>query len=464
MTLLVSEITLKNVRCYKNVTINLAGDDGPHSLLIAGNNGSGKSALLRSIAMGLCDQASAGSLLRELLGDFIRKQNDSVEDERNASISIKLVDVDLKEKYEICTILTTYSQLGFEVVEQKLTGPDGDTVDQIKFPWDRIFISAYGAGLRTEGTEDYAQYFAGDAVYTLFKYAHTLQNPELVWRRLRVASKKKNDKKVVDREVESKLLSILNLNDNTPPASSKNSVMLQVNGIHVTSEWGKQELDALGDGYRALITMTMDIIGWQLLRQNNATILEEIDTGKSGIWQPLEWNKIDGIVIIDEIEKHLHPKLQRTVIDRLVTVFPKIQFLISTHSPLCISGAADVSETTFRVLAAHRNEDGGRGISEKPIPVGFRADQVLVDYFGLSTTVSPVWEKKVNELRELILLKAKHKLILKQQERLEDLRAELGRHAPLLYEREEDREIMSGNQERYEKMLRALEDVKNTDD
>ena len=47
--------------------------------MLTGNNGTGKSAVLRSIAMGLCDEASAGGLLRELPGDFIRDGETSAE-------------------------------------------------------------------------------------------------------------------------------------------------------------------------------------------------------------------------------------------------------------------------------------------------------------------------------------------------------------------------------------------------
>ena len=56
----ISKITLTNVRCFIDETIEL-GDSHP-SLLIAGNNATGKSSILRSIAMGLCDEASAGGL------------------------------------------------------------------------------------------------------------------------------------------------------------------------------------------------------------------------------------------------------------------------------------------------------------------------------------------------------------------------------------------------------------------
>ena len=72
------------------------------------------------------------------------------------------------------TEIRTNKILGFEVVDQELKRTDAgkkDSFDQEHFHWDKIFVTAYGAGLRTEGTEDYGQYFAADAVYSLFKYS-----------------------------------------------------------------------------------------------------------------------------------------------------------------------------------------------------------------------------------------------------------------------------------------------------
>ena len=54
---------------------------------------------------------------------------------------------------------------------------------------------------------------------------------------------------------------------------------------------------------------------------------------------PLHGN---GIVLIDEIDLHLHPKWQRGIIQRLRDTFPNCQFLLTTHSPLVISDAKDV--------------------------------------------------------------------------------------------------------------------------
>ncbi|WP_052501388.1 AAA family ATPase [Thiomicrospira microaerophila] len=58
-----------------------------------------------------------------------------------------------------------------------------------------------------------------------------------------------------------------------------------------------------------------------------------------GLANPLDG---DGIVMIDEVDMHLHPKWQRTIIQRLVDAFPNCQFVLTTHSPLVISDYKDV--------------------------------------------------------------------------------------------------------------------------
>jgi len=391
----ISKLTLTHMRCYKNVVIDLEKEDNAFSLMLAGNNGRGKSAILRSIAMGLCDMASAGSLLREMLGDFIRK--DKREDVRTATIIIDLKDEDRNDgtaNYQIKTEIKTNKKLGFEVVSQELSRTDKDMEETFKqegFPWDKIFVTAYGAGLRTEGTEDYGQYFAADAVYSLFKYSQPMQNPELIWRRLReVARDSEDDRKEksnaedhVDKDIKACLLEILNLSNNSSIKTNKDDVILENNGIFITSSWGKQELSALGDGYRGLTTMIMDIISWQLLMKNNEAILEELESHKDKNWLPLgPIENCTGIVIIDEIEKHLHPRLQRFVIKKLKNVFPNVQFVISSHSPLCVAGTADVKDEyrIYRTLAENGNNCVEKWTGDMS---GLRTDQILEHFFNV---------------------------------------------------------------------------------
>ncbi len=85
--------------------------------------------------------------------------------------------------------------------------------------------------------------------------------------------------------------------------------------------------ELLGSGYRALI----GIIGDLILRLSKS--------------QPDTTNPSDlhGIVIIDEIELHLHPRWQKSLPGILSKYFPKVQFIASTHSPIPLLGAPEHS-------------------------------------------------------------------------------------------------------------------------
>ncbi len=82
-------------------------------------------------------------------------------------------------------------------------------------------------------------------------------------------------------------------------------------------------LDALSTGQSALFNMFATIVRYaDYNNTNNSYRLDEIT----------------GIVIIDEIDLHLHTDLQKEVLPKLIALFPKIQFVISTHSPLFLLG------------------------------------------------------------------------------------------------------------------------------
>ena len=70
-----------------------------------------------------------------------------------------------------------------------------------------------------------------------------------------------------------------------------------------------------------------------------------------------DFSEMTGIVLIDEIDVHLHPKYQRLIVEKLTGIFPKIQFIVTTHSPIPLLGAPKGS-IFFRV-----NRTAKEGIS-----------------------------------------------------------------------------------------------------
>lgn len=85
-------------------------------------------------------------------------------------------------------------------------------------------------------------------------------------------------------------------------------------------------LDLLSTGQSALFNMFATIVRYADFNDVNKSIRLE---------------DITGIVVIDEIELHLHSNLQRDVLPKLLKLFPKVQFIISSHSPLFLLGMED---------------------------------------------------------------------------------------------------------------------------
>jgi predicted ATP-binding protein involved in virulence len=99
----------------------------------------------------------------------------------------------------------------------------------------------------------------------------------------------------------------------------------------------------------------------------------------------------DGIVLIDEVDMHLHPKWQRSLIKQLTSTFPKCQFVLTTHSPLVISDSKNV--LTYMI-----NEDG---LEQLPSLFGEDANSVLLDIMDTDIRNSDI-NIKINDLLDAI--------------------------------------------------------------
>lgn len=123
-------------------------------------------------------------------------------------------------------------------------------------------------------------------------------------------------------------------------------------------------IDQLSDGEKCLLSMVGDL------------------ARRMAIANPMRGNPLhgEGIVLIDEIDLHLHPKWQRMVVPRLLEIFPNCQFFITTHSPHVITHVKAenifcLEMTEQGITAAKPYESYGKNV-----------DRVLEDLMGLETT------------------------------------------------------------------------------
>ncbi|MER8942887.1 AAA family ATPase [Mesorhizobium sp. M0915] len=96
----------------------------------------------------------------------------------------------------------------------------------------------------------------------------------------------------------------------------------------------RQRLDAASSGYRAVLALVCDI--FQGLMENAPVV--SIDEGGSQRAEARAARLSDAIVLIDEIEAHLHPRWKLQIIAGLRAALPRVTFVITSHDPLCLRG------------------------------------------------------------------------------------------------------------------------------
>lgn len=107
----------------------------------------------------------------------------------------------------------------------------------------------------------------------------------------------------------------------------------------------------------------------------------------------------EGIVLIDEIDLHMHPSWQRTILSKLREIFPNIQFIITTHSPIVLSEANE----EFNIFYLH-NDDGMVEIEKKPMLSGYDTNAVLEQFMG-TKSMNPEMSDFIHSIYEDIRAK-----------------------------------------------------------
>ncbi|RMO85545.1 AAA ATPase [Pseudomonas syringae pv. philadelphi] len=141
-------------------------------------------------------------------------------------------------------------------------------------------------------------------------------------------------------------------------------IVRDLDEIYVHYPNGRIPVRYLSDGYKSIFALAVDIM---------RGLLDE--------HQSLEFAQ--GTVLIDEIENHLHPSWKKKLLASLRSAMPKVQFIASTHDPLCLRGMRD-----GEVKALYRSVDGDISIVQDLPPIStLSLEQILTsEYFGLAST------------------------------------------------------------------------------
>ncbi|MBY3314726.1 AAA family ATPase [Rhizobium laguerreae] len=158
-------------------------------------------------------------------------------------------------------------------------------------------------------------------------------------------------------------------------------------------------LSELSAGYQTIIGICADIM---------RLLFERWDTISSAT----------GIVLIDEIDAHLHPRWAMRIVRALREAFPQVQFIVSTHNPLVLRGLRNKEAALLR-------REGDHIVLDQDLPPieGMPVDELLTSrVFGLDSTVDPDTEAKLNEYYHLLSLPSDSA----RAQRLDELRATIG--------------------------------------
>jgi len=238
---------------------------------------------------------------------------------------------------------------------------------------------------------------------TLFKSEYDLKNP-LKWLQYLDYREQSGNQGIISTKKAKEILQYLLVSDVEIEISPDSVTFLQ-KGSEATFE-------QLSSGYQGVIIVVCDLIARLAERQPNVKSMKEFR----------------GVVLIDEVELHLHPKWKYNFMNKLLETFPLIQFIITTHSPTVILGASD--DAVFYKI--YKN-DGKVEIS-KQIPNGGYTHNSLISspLFDLEEIASRNYKKHTSssdyvysKIHEVISTKLKKEVDINENELLNLIEKEL---------------------------------------
>lgn len=280
----ISRLKICHIKCFDEIEINL--NSSHNTTLIIGVNARGKSTILQLIALGL-------NGIKTVPFPYSWKQVVKT----NSHHGTFEMDIVFDGKL---------TQLKFEVnKDDSITCIQGD--DDLKPMQDKFLLFAYGANRHIK-LEDPKPYKEFDAIATLFGENGYLKH-------IRVSTTFEyvnNNFKIVQQLINA----VLEKSDH------ENNVTLE--GYDAESLYFKTpsnpnqpiSVEALSEGFKSTFVWLFDMIIRIAKKGGNLNNAQEIT----------------GLVLLDEVDLHLHPSWQRTILSSIETVFPNIHFIVSSHS------------------------------------------------------------------------------------------------------------------------------------
>jgi hypothetical protein len=372
----VRSLLLENFKCFGSASLDLQypgrkGDNVPefdNVNLILGDNGGGKSSVLRALAIAMLAPALPGAGF--IATRLVRRVKPGVPIVTHADLVADgwrppgetIPGAGRRQAYKL-TARIRMSQNGPDKLVPSDTKDDkslaGVLEDDVS---NAVFIAGYGATRFVEpGNFSAASAFKSRSlryqrVAGLFEDNVTLRPMQSWLPQLQLRSADAHDRAIT------LINSVLpaNIRFSGEHDDREEQFVFEFNGL-------RTPFGSLSDGYKAFVGWIGDFVGH----------LAEVAKPRQA------FTDIPGVVLVDEIDLHLHPEWQRTVVPTLAKAFPNVQFVLTSHSPL-IAG----SLRKENVFVTGSKEDGTASIEQFQESVyGRSTEQLLLSsYFGLTNT------------------------------------------------------------------------------
>ncbi len=334
--LVIEYLELRNFRCFEKLLVPF---DHPSSLpgswtCVVGINGAGKSSVLEALILGLMGKPTILQLGGGRLERMRRREGSTLHD---AEIRLWLREGEKRRFLELKLDDSDFSG-------RNVSGAIPWEMDQFWQSMSDRLLVAYGATRNLAGTfEDRNSHITPDLrrLMTVFDPLTQLTSANTM-----LESGRRS--KVFRTLLTNMVLRVFR--DELKPVEIGGRVLFQGQGE-------RQEALNLPDGFRSSIAWMADLCAtWEEKNPQQA---------KSG-----DPSLIEGIVLIDELALHLHPSLQRSLVPNLREVMPRVQWIVTTHSPLVLA-----SFDSREIVALDRSQPGGIQELDRQI-MGFSTDEI----------------------------------------------------------------------------------------
>ncbi|MDJ0729414.1 MAG: AAA family ATPase [Crocosphaera sp.] len=382
----IKELTLTNYRAARHLTLNLH----PRLNVFVGVNGAGKSTILDAVATMLSWTINrirrAGTSGRPISEDHITNGQSFGSIELNCSNGDKNISWRLSKSRKGHGSPPNPSSLTFlNEYTKTIQSQIASQPTQANLP---IFVhyhvnrAVVDIPLRIRKKNTFDQLAAYEDAFTsgvnfrqFFGWFREREDLENEQRRYQDAEIKPQDYCFPDPQLEA----VRNALSQVLPSFSNLTVRRNPLRMEIQKNGQTFKVDQLSDGEKCLIAMISDLA-------RRLAIANPTNDPLTG----------EGIILIDEIDLHLHPKWQRMIVPQLVKVFPNCQFLLSTHSPHVLTHI--YPENIFLLKQTNDNIE----VKRPSESYGKNVDRILEDLMELDTTRPDKVESDLHQIYEMI--------------------------------------------------------------